>query len=153
MQELEKTLMAKFQGVDISIPDIPQHLNPKGLKVEISSFGEKLEGDWSLCFCTTDSTWKISSGSDCEHEIRARLIESTYWFLNEQKTKKEISKILAQEYELVESPANGPCCDECPFFDAIRARLTAPFASGCRGSATTYFCGRGKQWRKKHKID
>jgi hypothetical protein len=99
--------------MNITIPDIPSSLNPKGLEVEISSIGEQQKGEWPLVFLTMEAKWvRAKTVVDDGAYITARLVEPKYMFLGELKTESECLAILEREYECF--PDCGKC-EGCPF--------------------------------------
>ena len=90
--------------MNITIPDIPESLNPHGWEVEVSSIGECKEGDWP--FYLSPDKWYIAGSKDDDVGfIRARLIEPRYMFEGELKKQPENQDCICLRPE---QPANLP---------------------------------------------
>ena len=127
--------------MNITIPDIPASLNPKGWKVEVSFPGELKEGEWPLVWFASTYNWgKAIIRNDLTMEMRARLIEPKYWFNGEMKTESECRELLERDYELVEDRPDVDNCADCPF-----DKYGCPWSEWPVGLACTGY----RHWRKK----
>ena len=132
----------------IEIPDIPAALNPKGLEVEVSSWGECKEGIWPLTYIQYHGWRKMDTGNkyaDSKDSITARLVEPRYLFNGEMKTESECREILDRDYELCRAELITDNCFECPF---VRNGLCA-----LQGFNSPLDCGSGTNWRKKQPVE
>jgi hypothetical protein len=126
--------------MNITIPDVPPALNPKGWEVEVSSYSERKEGKWQFFWSTDAYGWEkyLAEVYDDVLHIHARLIEPKYLFNGEMKTISECRKILERDYEIVADVRRDDC-------------VTCPLQKGwhtCVPESSPLRCSGGT-WRKK----